>query len=38
MGYLVRGRIPAERDNPINRTLIRWYGERQLAMLLRLAA
>ena len=25
MGYLVRGRIPAERDNPINRALIRWY-------------
>ncbi|MEK6787707.1 MAG: efflux RND transporter permease subunit [Pseudomonadota bacterium] len=34
MGYLVRGRIPAERDNPINRTLIRWY-EPVLAMVLR---
>ena len=34
MGYLVRGRIPAERDNPINRTLIRWY-EPVLALALR---
>ena len=25
MGYLVRGRIPDEHDNPINRSLIRWY-------------
>ena len=25
MGYLIRGRIPAEHDNPINRRLIRWY-------------
>ena len=25
MGYLIRGRIPAERDNPINRTLIAAY-------------
>ena len=34
MGYLVRGRIPAEPDNPINRTLIRWY-EPVLALALR---
>ncbi|MES3041571.1 MAG: efflux RND transporter permease subunit [Pseudomonadota bacterium] len=25
MGYLIRGRIPAEHDNPINRRLIHWY-------------
>lgn len=25
MGWLIRGRIPAEEDNPINRALIRWY-------------
>lgn len=25
MGYLIRGRIPAEHDNPINRRLISWY-------------
>jgi Cu(I)/Ag(I) efflux system membrane protein CusA/SilA len=25
MGYWIRGKLPAEHDNPVNRVLIRWY-------------
>jgi Cu(I)/Ag(I) efflux system membrane protein CusA/SilA len=34
MGYLIRGRIPAERDNPVSRTLIAGYRP-ALALVLR---